>query len=155
MQKRSQAGGSFIPTLICYSCWIASDFCQQSCFPQLTTGSNSTTLWRLPHSWVCRLYPVNHASWRQTIFFLKALLNTFAESTGLRVNYRKSQMLPINVLAEKMEILSQTFGCSIGTLPFTYLGLPMGTTKPMMENLTPMMDRVESCLLDVAPGYHI
>jgi len=64
-------------------------------------------------------------------------------------------MLPINVLAEKMEILSQTFGCSIGTLPFTYLGLPMGTTKPMMENLTPMMDRVESCLLDVAPGYHI
>ena len=44
------------------------------------------------------------------LFFLKALLNSFADSTGLRVNYRKSQMLPINVSAEKMEVPSQTFG---------------------------------------------
>jgi len=80
------------------------------------------------------------------LFFLKALLNSFAESTGLKVKYRKSQMLPINVSAEKMKILSQTFGCSIGTLPFTYLGLPLGTTKPKMEDLTPMMDRVERSL---------
>jgi hypothetical protein len=28
-------------------------------------------------------------------------------------------------------------------MPFTYLGLPMGTTKPKFENLTPMIDRVE------------
>jgi hypothetical protein len=28
-------------------------------------------------------------------------------------------------------------------MPFTYLGLPMGTTKPRMEDLTPMIDRVE------------
>jgi hypothetical protein len=28
-------------------------------------------------------------------------------------------------------------------MSFTYLGLPMGTTKPRMENLTPIMDRVE------------
>ena len=42
-----------------------------------------------------------------------------------------------------MQHLAQTFGCAIGSLPFTYLGLPMGTTKPRMENLTPMMDIVE------------
>ena len=52
-------------------------------------------------------------------------------------------MLPINVSPEKMEHLAQTFGCAIGTLPFTYLGLPMGTTKPKMEDLTLMMNRVE------------
>ena len=28
-------------------------------------------------------------------------------------------------------------------MPFTYLGLSMGTTKPKMDDLTPMMDRVE------------
>jgi len=28
-------------------------------------------------------------------------------------------------------------------VPFTYLGLPMGTTKPCIEDLTPIMDRVE------------
>jgi len=80
------------------------------------------------------------------LFFLKSLLKAFAESTGLHVNYRKSQMLPVDVSAEKMDLLAQTFGCSIGTLPFTYLGLPMGTTKPGMEDLTPMMDKVERCL---------
>ena len=80
------------------------------------------------------------------LFFLKSLLKAFAESTGLHVNYRKSQMLPVDVSAEKMDLLAQTFGWSIGTLPFTYLGLPMGTTKPGMEDLTPMMDKVERCL---------
>jgi hypothetical protein len=78
----------------------------------------------------------------QQLIFLKSLLNCFADSTCLRVNYRKSQMLPINV-SEKIQRLALTFGCSIGTFPFTYLGLPMGTTKPKFEDLTPMTDRVE------------
>jgi hypothetical protein len=28
-------------------------------------------------------------------------------------------------------------------MPFTYLGLPMGTTKPRFQDLTPMMDKIE------------
>jgi energy-converting hydrogenase Eha subunit F len=77
------------------------------------------------------------------LVFLKSLLHSFAESTGLHVNYRKSQMYPINVPHEKMTRLARMFGCDIGSMPFTYLGLPMGTTKPRFEDLTPMMDRVE------------
>jgi hypothetical protein len=64
------------------------------------------------------------------LIFLKSLLNSFAESTGLKVNYNKSQILPINVSDEEIQTLALTFGCTVGTLPFTYLGLPMGTTKP-------------------------
>lgn len=64
------------------------------------------------------------------LVFLKALLHSFAESTGLHVNYRKSQMYSINVPQDKMIRLAGTFGCDIGSMPFTYLGLPMGTTKP-------------------------
>jgi hypothetical protein len=45
------------------------------------------------------------------LFFLKGILNTFATSTGLRVNYSKSSIYPINVNSEKMEILSRTFNC--------------------------------------------
>jgi hypothetical protein len=77
------------------------------------------------------------------LFFLKALLHNFASSIGLHVNYSKSHMYPINVSQEKLSHLANTFGCFIGSMPFTYLGLPMGTTKPRMEDLTPMMDRVE------------
>jgi len=83
-----------------------------------------------------------HADARQLIF-LKAMLNSFAASTGLKVNYGKSQIYPINVPPDRMQILANTFGCDLGTLPFTYLGLPLGTTKPKIEDLTPIMDRVE------------
>jgi hypothetical protein len=43
---------------------------------------------------------------------------------GLGVNYTKSSIIPINVDEEKMKILAGTFNCKIGSLPFTYLGLP-------------------------------
>lgn len=55
---------------------------------------------------------------------LKDILSSFAESTGLRVNFDKSMMVPINVSTERLEVLAANFGCSKGTLPFTYLGLP-------------------------------
>jgi len=32
-------------------------------------------------------------------------------------------MLPVNLTEEKLDLLARTFGCSKGTLPFTYLGL--------------------------------
>ena len=52
-------------------------------------------------------------------------------------------MISINVSQEKMVHLASTFGCEIGTMPFTYLGLPMGTTKPRVDDFAPIMDRVE------------
>jgi hypothetical protein len=51
--------------------------------------------------------------------------------------------VPINVSEEKINELADSFGCSIASMPFTYLGLPMGTTKPRIADLTPLMDRVE------------
>jgi len=45
------------------------------------------------------------------LFYLKALLNSFANSTGLKVNFAKSSIIPINVTEDKMLLLSGTFGC--------------------------------------------
>ena len=58
------------------------------------------------------------------LFFLKALLNSFVESTGLKVNFHKSMMVPINVSDEHFNIVANIFGCSKVSPPFTYLGLP-------------------------------
>ena len=55
-------------------------------------------------------------------------------------------MIPINVPDATLSTLALTFGCQIASMPFSYLGLPMGTTKPTMEDLTPLMDIVERCL---------
>jgi hypothetical protein len=77
------------------------------------------------------------------LFFLKCILNTFAASIGLRVNYNKSSIYPINVNSEKMEILSRTFNCLIGSMPFTYLGLPLGVSKPRLQHFLPLIHRIE------------
>jgi len=77
------------------------------------------------------------------LFFLKTILQNFSESTGLKVNYNKSMMLPINISGEKLDMLSRTFGCSKGVLPFTYLGLPAGTTKPKIVDFLPLVNKCE------------
>jgi hypothetical protein len=64
------------------------------------------------------------------LFFLKAMLNSFADSTGLHVNYHKSNIYPINVSEQKMAVLANTFHCKVRSLPFTYLGLPLGLKNP-------------------------
>ena len=76
-------------------------------------------------------------------FFLKSVINTFTESTGLRVNFKKSMMLPINMTEERLDLLARTFGCSKGSLPFTYLGLPLGLTKPRMQDFMPLINKCE------------
>ena len=77
------------------------------------------------------------------LLFLKSAINTFSEATGLRVNLRKPMMLPINVPEQKMEFLANTFGCSKGTFPFTYLGLPLGLSKPVIQDFLPLMNKCE------------
>jgi retron-type reverse transcriptase len=78
--------------------------------------------------------------------YLKGILHVFSESTGLKVNYGKSMMVPINVAESKMAHLAEAFGCQIGSMPFTYLGLPMGTTKPKIEDYSPIMCKIEKRL---------
>jgi len=77
------------------------------------------------------------------LFFLKTILHNFSESTGLRVNYSKSMILPINISEQRLDLLARTFGCTKGTLPFTYLGLPLGTTKPKVIDFLPLVNKCE------------
>jgi hypothetical protein len=84
------------------------------------------------------------------LFFLKSVINTFSEAIGLKVNLQKSMMLPINVSEERLDLLARTFGCFKGSFPFTYLGLPMGLTKPRIEDFTPLINKCEARLGSVS-----
>lgn len=83
---------------------------------------------------------------QRELYCLKGLVQSFSDSTGLRVNYTKSQMVPLNLHQEQALNLANTFGCQLGSLPFTYLGLPLGTTKPRVEDYMPLMDKTEKRL---------
>jgi hypothetical protein len=85
---------------------------------------------------------IMHADRRQ-IIALREELNKFSMSTGLKINYSKSQMVPINVPQDIMLELAAEFGCQVGTMPFTYRGLPLGTTKPKIIDLMPLACRME------------
>lgn len=77
------------------------------------------------------------------LLFLKSVITTFSEATGLKVNYRKSMMLPVNMSEERLEFLARTFGCSKGTFPFTYLGLPLSISKPLVQDYLPLINKCE------------
>jgi hypothetical protein len=84
------------------------------------------------------------------ILALKEVLHKFTLSTGLKINYHKSSMVPINVPMDVLKELSEAFGCQIASLPFTYLGLPMGTTKPKINDLAPIVTRLERRLTSIS-----
>ena len=70
---------------------------------------------------------------------LKEILTNFAEASGVRVNYEKSMMIPINIADDRLNLLANSFGCSTGSLPFTYLGLPLSLTKPSVADFWPLV----------------
>jgi hypothetical protein len=85
------------------------------------------------------------------LHFLKSVLNSFSSSAGLKVNFNKSRMVPINMTEERIQHLANTFGCEIGSLPFTYLGLPLGTTKPKVDDFLPLVSKCQRNW----PVYHL
>lgn len=84
----------------------------------------------------------------QQLQHLKDILSSYAKSTGLRVNYDKPFMVPINISDDRPEVLANTLGCIKQTLPFTYLGLPLNLTKPSVANFWPLVSKCERRLVN-------
>mgnify|MGYP005839104985 FL=1 len=59
------------------------------------------------------------------------------------LNFHKSTLIPINCDASCYNEISTIFGCKVGTMPFTYLGLPLGTTKSSIQDLMPLVCTME------------
>jgi hypothetical protein len=74
---------------------------------------------------------------------LKEILHSFAAATGLKVNFHNSCLIPINVPAHKVPFLTEAFGCIEGKLPFTYIRIPLGTTKQLVKDFAPLVCRIE------------
>jgi hypothetical protein len=59
-------------------------------------------------------------------------------------------MVPVNISQDKQICLARTFGCSTGSLPFTYLGLPLGLTKPKFEEFLRIVNRCKRRLVSTS-----
>jgi hypothetical protein len=74
---------------------------------------------------------------------LTEVLQTFGNTTGLRVNYAKSNLIPINIPETRVHLFTSTLNCQLGAMPFTYLGLPLSTTKPKKECFLPLIQCIQ------------
>ena len=64
----------------------------------------------------------------------------FEATSGLRINLEKSELIPVRRV-EIMDDLAWDFGCNLGSLPTTYLGMPLGAP---FKSIT-VWDGVEEC----------
>ena len=51
----------------------------------------------------------------------------FKVVSGLRINLEKSELIPVGRV-ENMDDLAWDFGCRVGSLPSSYLGMPLGAS---------------------------
>ena len=52
-------------------------------------------------------------------------------------------LVPINVDDQRTITLAQSFGCEVVSFPFTYLGLPLGVSKPKVIDCLPLVKKCE------------
>jgi Reverse transcriptase (RNA-dependent DNA polymerase) len=56
---------------------------------------------------------------------LKVILIGFENLIGLKINYTKSELIPLNLREDDSINLAQIIGCKISKLPINYLGVPL------------------------------
>jgi hypothetical protein len=87
---------------------------------------------------------------------LTEILQNFGNATVLRVNYTKSNLILINIPDNRVHLFTSTLNCQLGSLPFTYLGLPLSTTKPRKEFFMPLIQciqrRLPACTMYINYG---
>ena len=78
----------------------------------------------------------------EQILHVLMLLLCFEAVTGLKVNALKSEMVPIGEVPN-IHFLAEILGCRIGSLPMTYLGMPLGASHKSPTVWNPILERIE------------
>jgi hypothetical protein len=80
------------------------------------------------------------------LWTLKAILRGFEMASGLKVNFWKSGLIGLNVSATFMEMACSFLNCCLGTLPFKYLGLPIGANPNSEATWDSLVDNIRKRL---------
>ena len=74
------------------------------------------------------------------------ILRCFELSSGLTINMSKSKLYGFGVQNCELELVARSFNCSIGSLPFSYLGLPVGASMARESNWKPIIEKFQAKL---------
>lgn len=73
---------------------------------------------------------------------LKGTLAWFEKISGMRINFHKSELIPMNLEEADTHRIAHIFGCPIGELPIKYLGIPLHYDRLRREDIQPLIDKI-------------
>uniref|UniRef100_A0A2N9I4J4 Reverse transcriptase domain-containing protein n=1 Tax=Fagus sylvatica TaxID=28930 RepID=A0A2N9I4J4_FAGSY len=78
----------------------------------------------------------------EQLLHLRMVLSCFEAVTGLGVNMGKSELVPVGKVLN-ISFLAEILCCRIGSLPMSYLGLPLGASFKASAVWNPILEKVE------------
>lgn len=84
-------------------------------------------------------------SW-DDLWAIKSILRGFELVSGLKVNFHKSCIMGINLPQSFIDAASSFLYCEKGTIPFKFLGLPVGANPRRVATWKPVLDNLRSKL---------
>lgn len=73
--------------------------------------------------------------------YLRCILSCFEAVSSLHINLAKSELFPVGEVSN-IENLAWILGCKIGTLPSSYLGLPLRTPFKSKSVWDPVLEQI-------------
>jgi Reverse transcriptase (RNA-dependent DNA polymerase) len=77
---------------------------------------------------------------------VKLLLIEFENLSGLKTNFTKSELVPLNLTSQKIMQYANILGCKISSLPINYLGVPLHWRKLNTKDWEFLISKVEQKL---------
>ena len=76
----------------------------------------------------------------------RCLLDCFSVMSGLKINFQKSTLIPLNCDEAWVESIKDTLGCSISSLLIKYLGIPLDANPRRVETWRSVIDKIKKKL---------
>jgi hypothetical protein len=73
---------------------------------------------------------------------LKCVLMLFEQVYKMRINFHKSEWVPMNLDEEQIHAIAHVLSCHVGKFPIKYLGVPLHFEKLKREDLQPLVDKL-------------
>lgn len=80
---------------------------------------------------------------RENLWVMKAVLRCFEVVSGLKVNFKKTRLIDINVEDDFTRVAAEFLHCKSGEIPFKYLGLPVGANPRKVSTWEPIIVTLE------------
>ena len=89
----------------------------------------------------------------ENLWTLKALLRGFELVLDLKVNFHESCLISVNVAPKVMRTTCNFLNCRQGSIPFLYLGLPVGANPRRVETWEPMVEQLRRRIISWGNRY--